>query len=70
MWTLSGVLEFKTIFVILRVIYLSHCIDICTGGTKPMVGTIAGTFAQIRAVAPNYTIVIVFFPTTKHSQFF
>lgn len=50
LWILSGILELKTLFIILRVIYLIHYIGTCTDGMKAMLGTTAGTFAQIRAV--------------------
>ena len=47
-----------SILIILRVIYFIHCIDICPDGTKAMLGTPAGTLAQIRAVATKVYYIL------------
>ena len=46
----------RTIFIIiLDVICFLHCVDICTDGTKAMVGQDAGVLTGIKALAPNCT---------------
>lgn len=43
--------------------HLFHCVDICTHGAKTKVDKTAGTLIQIKAVAPKYARIIVFFIT-------
>lgn len=50
--------------IILNVICLFHCVDICTRGTKTKVDKTAGTWTGIKTVASKCTRIIVFFITT------
>lgn len=36
-----------------EMLFAFHCVDICTGGAKAMVGNTAGALARSKAVAPH-----------------